>query len=295
VTLIVIIGLLVLVAIGGIAVWWLMGQPLYQPGMVRSGKNLRGPLVPPEQTSKGSYWLHERTVGPVGVIALVACWKQASASGDGAWRGLVLHGPRFAGEVGGRDHVDARKRQEQHVGGGCQQMGTIALQCLNFQALSLAIVFVSQGDAAVHVRSQVGWGRGLGPLQDRDQATPMAANALLMRETRQTVDARFNHRRSRAEVPHHRKARLLPQRFAKQVAWPGSAASRSSRIWQHRAEHFCTRLRRSRISNCKRRHDSSNLASTREKPLAAARRIAARSVSSVLLLGSDGCRNCLVA
>jgi hypothetical protein len=62
VTLIVIIGLAVLVAIGGIAVWWLMGQPLYEPGMVRSGKNLRSPLVPPEQTLEGSYWLVEKDI-----------------------------------------------------------------------------------------------------------------------------------------------------------------------------------------------------------------------------------------
>jgi proline iminopeptidase len=61
-TLIVVIGLVVLVVIGGIAVWWMMGQPLYEPGMVRSGKNLRGPLVPPEQTSEGSYWLVEKDV-----------------------------------------------------------------------------------------------------------------------------------------------------------------------------------------------------------------------------------------
>ena len=61
-TLIVVIGLVVLVVIGGIAVWWMMGQPLYEPGMVRSGKNLRSPLVPPEQTSGGSYWLVEKNI-----------------------------------------------------------------------------------------------------------------------------------------------------------------------------------------------------------------------------------------
>ena len=46
----------VLVAVGGIALWWLMGQPLYQPGMVRSERNLRGPLTPPSQTVAESYW-----------------------------------------------------------------------------------------------------------------------------------------------------------------------------------------------------------------------------------------------
>jgi proline iminopeptidase len=53
------IGLIFLVALGGLAVWRLMGQPLYEPGMVRSGKNLRSPLAPPEQTSGEPYWLVE--------------------------------------------------------------------------------------------------------------------------------------------------------------------------------------------------------------------------------------------
>ena len=51
-----IIAVIVLVVLGGIAVWWLMGQPIYVPGMVRSGKNLRGSLAPPEQTQEGPYW-----------------------------------------------------------------------------------------------------------------------------------------------------------------------------------------------------------------------------------------------
>ncbi len=58
----IVIGLVVLVAVAGFAVWWLMGQPLYKPGMVRSGKNLRSPLVPPEQTSEEPYWLVEGDV-----------------------------------------------------------------------------------------------------------------------------------------------------------------------------------------------------------------------------------------
>lgn len=58
----IVIALAVLVVLGGIAVWWLMGQPMYQSGMVRSGKNLRSPLVPPEQTLEGSYWLVEKDI-----------------------------------------------------------------------------------------------------------------------------------------------------------------------------------------------------------------------------------------
>jgi proline iminopeptidase len=45
-----------------IAFWWMMGQPLYQPGMVRAGKNLRSSLVPPEQTAEESYWLVEKDI-----------------------------------------------------------------------------------------------------------------------------------------------------------------------------------------------------------------------------------------
>ena len=53
-------GLVLLLAIGAIAGWWLMGQPLYEPEMVRSGKSLLGPLVPPEQTVQEPYFLVER-------------------------------------------------------------------------------------------------------------------------------------------------------------------------------------------------------------------------------------------
>ena len=56
---ILVIALVVLVVLGGIAVWWLMGQPIYVPGMVRSEKNLRGSLAPPEQTLEEPYWLVE--------------------------------------------------------------------------------------------------------------------------------------------------------------------------------------------------------------------------------------------
>ncbi len=45
---------LIIAAAGG-WVWYSMGQPLYQPGMVRAGKNLRAPLTPPAQTT-GAAW-----------------------------------------------------------------------------------------------------------------------------------------------------------------------------------------------------------------------------------------------
>ncbi|MFZ5909773.1 MAG: alpha/beta fold hydrolase [Chloroflexota bacterium] len=36
--------------------WFAMTRPLYQPGMVREGKNLRAPLTPPTQTGDPDYW-----------------------------------------------------------------------------------------------------------------------------------------------------------------------------------------------------------------------------------------------
>ncbi len=48
--------LLLLVIAGGAWFWYQMGEPLYQPGMVRAGQNLRAPLQPPAQTSDPQYW-----------------------------------------------------------------------------------------------------------------------------------------------------------------------------------------------------------------------------------------------
>jgi proline iminopeptidase len=50
------LGLVFLAAIGAVGAWWLMGQPLYEPGMVRAERNLRGPLTPPSQPVAESYW-----------------------------------------------------------------------------------------------------------------------------------------------------------------------------------------------------------------------------------------------
>ncbi len=46
----------VLMAIGGGVVWRMMGKPLYEPGMVRAGKNLRASLTPPQQSGDNSFW-----------------------------------------------------------------------------------------------------------------------------------------------------------------------------------------------------------------------------------------------
>ncbi|MBI5878261.1 MAG: alpha/beta hydrolase [Chloroflexi bacterium] len=39
--------------------WYSMGKPLYEPGMVRAGGRLRGPLAPPAQSGDAAYWTVE--------------------------------------------------------------------------------------------------------------------------------------------------------------------------------------------------------------------------------------------
>lgn len=53
---------LALVVIGGLAVWYFMQKPLYEPGMVRAGQNLRAPLVPPSQANDQSFWNVEQDI-----------------------------------------------------------------------------------------------------------------------------------------------------------------------------------------------------------------------------------------
>jgi proline iminopeptidase len=49
-------GIAVLALIAGGLVWYIIGQPLYEPGMVRAGRNLRAPLTPPTQPADGQFW-----------------------------------------------------------------------------------------------------------------------------------------------------------------------------------------------------------------------------------------------
>jgi len=53
---------LVLVIGGGAFFWYQMQQPLYTPGMVRAGKNLRAPLAPPCQSGGQDYWTVEKDI-----------------------------------------------------------------------------------------------------------------------------------------------------------------------------------------------------------------------------------------
>jgi proline iminopeptidase len=60
--------------------WYIMGKPLYQPGMVRDGDNLRAPLIPPEQTGDAHYW----TVEPD-----IQLWHFPQGEGKNV---LIVHG-----------------------------------------------------------------------------------------------------------------------------------------------------------------------------------------------------------
>ncbi|HEV8604445.1 MAG TPA: alpha/beta hydrolase [Tepidisphaeraceae bacterium] len=53
---------LLILAVAGFLFWQSMFAPLYTPGMVRAGKNLRAPLDPPKQPSDGSYWQVESDI-----------------------------------------------------------------------------------------------------------------------------------------------------------------------------------------------------------------------------------------
>lgn len=54
--------LIVAIAAGGLWFWNEMRKPLYEPGMVRAGTNLRAPLIPPEQPADEPYWQMERDI-----------------------------------------------------------------------------------------------------------------------------------------------------------------------------------------------------------------------------------------
>lgn len=59
---IVVLILLVLIVAAGVFFWYAMGKPLYEPGMVRAGENLRAPLAPPEQSGNEHFWNVERDI-----------------------------------------------------------------------------------------------------------------------------------------------------------------------------------------------------------------------------------------
>ena len=60
--LIAVVVLVVLLVAAGAAMWYWMQKPLYEPGLVRAGQNLRGPLIPPSQPPDKDFWLVENDI-----------------------------------------------------------------------------------------------------------------------------------------------------------------------------------------------------------------------------------------
>lgn len=54
--------LVLLAGVLGAGAWYVINQPLYKPGMVRTAQNLRAPLTPPAQTGDPDYWQVEPDV-----------------------------------------------------------------------------------------------------------------------------------------------------------------------------------------------------------------------------------------
>jgi proline iminopeptidase len=54
--------LLVLIVVAGVFFWYAMGKPLYEPGTVRAGRNLRVPLTPPEPSGDEHFWNLEQDI-----------------------------------------------------------------------------------------------------------------------------------------------------------------------------------------------------------------------------------------
>jgi proline iminopeptidase len=54
--------LLVVIAGGGTALWYVINTPLYQPGMVSAGTNLSASLDPPAQGTEPGYWEVEKGI-----------------------------------------------------------------------------------------------------------------------------------------------------------------------------------------------------------------------------------------
>ena len=88
-------------------------------------------------------------VSMVHLVALVAGGAQAGAARDGLGVGVVFDWSHLAGEVGGADDVDAGEGEQQDVRRQDQLAGDVALQSLDFQGFSLAIVVEGERDAQV--------------------------------------------------------------------------------------------------------------------------------------------------
>jgi proline iminopeptidase len=88
--------LLLIIGILAGGFWYMSTRPLYQPGMVREGKALAGPLVPPTQPTDSDTWLVEPKIE-----------LAHFAAGEGR-NVLIIHGGPgmpFAGPITGLDSL----------------------------------------------------------------------------------------------------------------------------------------------------------------------------------------------
>ena len=132
--------------------------------------------------AQGAVGAARQMAGMVDAIALMPGGEQSRSSGDGTRVGVVFDGSHFAGEVGGRDHVDARTGQQKDVGRLGEAMGAIAFQRGDFQAFSVMIVVVGEGDLAVQLGGDIGSGSGLGPGEDGVESALLESDFLLIKE-----------------------------------------------------------------------------------------------------------------
>jgi hypothetical protein len=127
--------------------------------------------------------------GLIDLVALIAAGEQAGASGDGVGMGIVFDGPHLAGQIGGRDDVDAGNGHQQHVGCLDQITGDVAFQRQDLLGFLGEIVVQVGQDALPHQGVLVRRIGVLGPGQDAEQRGALKADTLLLEQLRQPREA----------------------------------------------------------------------------------------------------------
>jgi hypothetical protein len=133
------------------------------------------------------------------------------------------HGPELAGEIGGRDHIDAGEGQEQDIGRAHQEGGAGTLQGLNFLGFPQAIIVQGQGDLAVLLGGAVGGRRPLCPGQDGVEGAFLETNLALAEKGAQSAQTRLAEGGGGSEVPDQQQGTgMVPEIVeAGRLAWVG--------------------------------------------------------------------------
>ncbi len=111
---------------------------------------------------------HQRT-GPIHLIALISRREDPRSPGDGGVAGGVGDRPVLARELGGRDDVDRREAQEQHIRRPHQQPGQVALQGPDRAETKTTLINQSQENPFMNCRALVRLGGIFGPGEDLDE------------------------------------------------------------------------------------------------------------------------------